>query len=97
MDSLNLKHNSFQNKNNRKVTQRHVSRSLIFSSKISAKGNNILSKVKQYLDRFLDPGNTSYTGNTGNTVNEALKFLILSRLIILIPFCYVQHQIIKSI
>ena len=95
MDSLNLKHNSFQNKNNRKATQRHVSRPLIFSSKISAKGNNILSKVKQYLDRFLDPGNTSYTDNL--TVNEALKFLILSRLIILIPFCYVQHQTIKSI
>ena len=46
---------------------------ILEESKILTKRNNILLKVKQYIDEFLDPGKASYADNL--TVNEALKFL----------------------
>ena len=43
------------------------------NSKNLIKRDNILSKVKQYINEFLDPGKISYLDNL--TVNEALKLL----------------------
>ena len=41
-------------------------------SKILTKRNNILLKVKQYIDKFLDPSKASWVDKM--TVSEALKF-----------------------
>ena len=46
---------------------------MLEESKTLTKRHNILLKVKQYNDEFLDLSNTSYVDNL--TVNEALKFL----------------------
>ena len=49
---------------------------ILEKSKILTKCNNILLKVKQYIDEFLDPGKASYVNNL--TVNEALKLLYIA-------------------
>ena len=46
---------------------------ILEKSKNLIKRNNILSKVKQYMDEFLDPSKASYLDNL--TVNEAFKSL----------------------
>ena len=46
---------------------------ILENSRILTKCNNILLKVKQYLDEFLDPSKASYVHNL--TISEALKFL----------------------
>ena len=52
---------------------RDLSVNILEKSKILIKRNNILLKVKQYIDEFLDPNKASYVDNL--TANEALKFL----------------------
>ena len=46
---------------------------ILQKSKMLTKSNDILSKVKQYIDKFLDRSKASYVNNS--TVDEALKFL----------------------
>ena len=46
---------------------------ILEKSKILGKRNNLLSKVKHYIDEILDPVKAYYVDSL--TVNEALKFL----------------------
>ena len=58
--------------------------------KISTKRNNILSKVKQHIDEFLDPSQASYVDNL--TVNKALKFLYTANEIVILIIAYKRLQ-----
>ena len=50
---------------------------ILEDSKILAKRTNISSKVKQYIDEFLNPGKASSVDNL--TVDETLKFLNIAK------------------
>ena len=50
---------------------------ILEKSKILAKRANILSKVEQYIDEFLDPSKASYDDNL--TVDQTLKFLNIAK------------------
>ena len=65
MESLNLKHNSFQNENNRKATHRFVPRPLIFKLEQEVLNFNDIcvswsSQKTDLVTNFLSPENRSF-------------------------------------